>query len=381
MRRPAMLSCWLALGILSSVRGDAPSLPAQQRDQASAWVKDLGSKSFRAREEATRKLFELGRAGKVILEEGLKSNDREVRRRCETLLELANRSDTELALAAYMEKKDSAGLLKLPSFKRFTKLVGEDDGTKRMFVDMYCAEGTMLAEMDKDPKAFGPKFTTHCQQIQQNMYTPWGQANPISHARVLALLFMGMDQTAATDLQSFWAINNLFYQQPVQQGFRDHPASRKMLVSYLETRSNPSTVQQVFYIARTMQLKEALPIAVKAVQDKASQGFVRGQAILFIGSMGGRENMKDLEALLTDKTNLGSMNTGTMQITVQMRDVALAGLIQLSGQNVQDYEFPYLKQFRGYKGPDNLPPQYYGFQDEAGREAVFKKWKDSQPKK
>jgi len=101
-----------------------------------------------------------------------------------------------------------------------------------------------------------------------------------------------------------------------------------------------------------------------------------------IGQMGGKEHIKDIEKLLEDTTNLQTVRFGTTTINAQMRDVALASLILLSGQNAQEYNFPYLQQFHGIRADFNLPPYYYGFSDDAGRQTALKKWKDSQaPKK
>ena len=58
-----------------------------------------------------------------------------------------------------------------------------------------------------------------------------------------------------------------------------------------------------------------------------------------------------------------------------MRDVALAALIRLSGQDVNTYNFPALQTFRGNV---NLPPNYYGFSDDKGRAEAMKKWKATQ---
>src|SRR5262249_16993192 len=158
-----------------------------QVEQAQQWVRQLSHKSFKTRELAARKLEELGRAGIQVLEEGLaKASDMESRRRCERLLELARRSDTELALALYLGKKDASRLMKLASWDRFSKTIGSDDPAKKMFVDMYCTEGSLLAELDRSPKEFNARFMAHCQELQRNMYTVWGQANPIPHQRVLA---------------------------------------------------------------------------------------------------------------------------------------------------------------------------------------------------
>jgi hypothetical protein len=379
MRCRAFLAFWLAFALLGAQKANANvALTPAQRDQAKTWIRQLGERSYRMREVAQQKLLDLGKTAIPVLEEGVKDKDLEVSRRCKHLLELAQRSDTEVALALFMGNKDDSKLLKLPSWDRFSKIVGADGTSKKLFVDMYCAEGTMLADMDRNPKEFSPKLMAHLQKIQQTLYTPFGQANPIPHHQVIALLFMATDPNITQDIQSFYMLNNLFHQPNVQQGFRDSTGSRKLLMAFFEKRSNSNTVQQIFYIAKQLGLKEAVPLAVKAVNDKAVPGYTRGMALLFIGQMGVKEHTKDIEKLLEDTTNLGTIRTGTATITAQMRDVALASLILLSGQSIHDYNFPYMQQLRGYRGDFNLPPYYYGFSDEAGRQAAFKKWKDSQ---
>jgi hypothetical protein len=374
MHRKCLLLLGLSLALFVAVptvhAANAAKLSPEQAEEAKTWIRQLGDRSFKAREAATKKLMDLGRAG----------IDSEVRRRSERLLELAQRSDTEVALALYMAKKDDSLILKLPSYDRFSKTVGKDDPSKKLFVDMYCAEGTMLAELDRDPKGFSTKFTAHCQKLQQSLYTPWGQANPLPHHQVLALLFMATDSHVSKDVQTFYMMNNMFYQPSVKQGFQDNAGSRKLLISFLESRNNQQTSQQIFYIAKQMGLKEAVPMALKVLEDKTANQYARGMAVLFVGQMGGKDHRKDLEKLLEDKTAIGSVNVGVGgRINAQMRDVALAALILSSGQNVYDYSFPYMQNFRGYRGGDlNLPPYYYGFSDDKGREEALKKWKDSQ---
>ncbi|MBI1915800.1 MAG: hypothetical protein HYS12_13855 [Planctomycetes bacterium] len=382
MRRMTLLGCCLLLAAAgrSSAVAAARELAPAEKEKARAQLRRLADRNFKAREQATAELLRLGPAARSILEEGVKDSDAEVRRRCGLLLRLASRTDTEIALEDFMIKKDSTGLLKLPSWGRFSKSVGADDAAKRLFVDMYCNEGTMLAQLDRSPEDFATKFQEHVQTIQRNLYTPWGVANSISHPKVLALVFMASDSRLADNLQVFYALNSLFYQPSVQQGFKDNAGSRKLLVAFLESRTNPSTVSQAFYIARQLQLKEALPLALKTVKTKTTQSYTRGTAVLFIGQVGGKEHIKDLEPLLEDTTQMGAIRTGTATINAQLRDVALAAMIQMSGQNLFDYPFPFLQQYRNLRGNFQLPPYYYGFQDDAGRTAAMKKWRESQPK-
>jgi HEAT repeat protein len=382
MRQLSLLGVGLALALAlsDSARGSSPGLTPEQREQAKKWIKQLGDRSYRTREQAAQKLMALGRSAAKLLEEGASDPDLQVSRRCRQLLELASRSDTEVALAAYMANRDDSKLLKLPSWERFSKLVGSDHSAKKLFVEMYCAEGTLLAEMDKDPRGFAPRFVEHCRKIQQTMYTPFGHANSIPHHQVLALLFMATDPNASKDVQSFYALYNLFYQPQVQAGFRDNAGSRKLLMAFLEQRTSTVNAQQVFQIAKQLGLKEALPMAVQTANNKAVQSYTRASAVLFIGQMGAREHIKDLEKLLDDTTSFGTLRLGTATINTQMRDVALAALIMASGQSLSEYNFPYQQQFRGLRGELQLPPVYYGFGDDAARQAALKKWKDSQPK-
>ena len=67
--------------------------------------------------------------------------------------------------------------------------------------------------------------------------------------------------------------------------------------------------------------------------------------------------------MLTDTTSLGQMQFNQVRINTEMRDVALAAMILLSGQNVQEYEFPYIKAVR--INQQYLAYNYFGFSDNA----------------
>ena len=142
MGRMALLGCCLLLAAAgrSSAAETARELAPAEKEKARLLLRRLGDRNFKAREQATTELRRLGPAARSILEEGIKDSDAEVRRRSGLLLRLATRTDTEIALENYLVKKDSTGLLKLPSWVRFSKYVGTDDAAKRLFVDMYCDE-------------------------------------------------------------------------------------------------------------------------------------------------------------------------------------------------------------------------------------------------
>src|SRR5437867_541316 len=108
MRPWGTATMWLSLALLPAFAAGANSaaLTPAQTEQARQWVKQLAHKSFKTREQASRKLEELGRSAIPVLEDAVaRASDMEGKRRCEQLLELARRTDTELALARFLSKQ------------------------------------------------------------------------------------------------------------------------------------------------------------------------------------------------------------------------------------------------------------------------------------
>src|SRR5262245_63636888 len=109
MQRLALLGCCLLLAAAgrSAAAESARELAPAEKEKARALLRQLGDRKFKVREQATRELLRLGRSAKPILEEGAKDADVEVRRRCDLLLRLASRTDTEIALEDYLSNKNS----------------------------------------------------------------------------------------------------------------------------------------------------------------------------------------------------------------------------------------------------------------------------------
>jgi hypothetical protein len=392
MQRWAITGLGLTLGLLAicgPTRGaDAPATaapPTNPADVAKATdlVKKLGSPAYETRRDADKELFKMGRGIEKVLRDNLNNPDVEVRNRCERLLTLATRSDTEIALDTFLQTKDDKLLLKLPSWGRFTEMAGKDDSARMLFVEMFSSEGAMIDEMEKDPKNFGPKFNTRCQQLQQVLWTPWGTQGNVGLGQVVALLYVASDKRMAFDINSFYMITNFLYQQNIQQSFRDNTASRKILASFIEQRSDQNTLPQIMHLVLQMEIKELVPVALKMALAKETQAYNKSTAVLIVGKMGTKEEAEKLEPLLADTTGLGAVMVGTQRLDAQLRDVVLAALIESNGQNPADYGFPYLQQNQIPQG-GYVAPSWYGFAKNEDRQAALKKfrdWQGKQPKK
>jgi hypothetical protein len=138
-----------------------------------------------------------------------------------------------------------------------------------------------------------------------------------------------------------------------------------------------ASAQQFLQLARTLQLKEGVPLALKASATKSLNAWARSSAVLFVADFGGKEDIPRLEALLTDSTSIGSIGLNFGTIHAELRDVALATMISLSGQSLADYDYPYLKMFGGALGPlSSMSAHCFGFTDNNGREAALRKWRE-----
>ena len=98
--------------------------------------------------------------------------------------------------------------------------------------------------------------------------------------------------------------------------------------------------------------------------------------------LGSKEDAKLLEPFLNDKTLVtqiafGMAGGGVQKTEVQVRDVALGVTIKLAGQKPSDFGYdPSRSDFLM-----EYSHMYYGFPDDAQREATHKKWKEFLEKK
>ncbi len=388
MRRLAFSGLLALLGVFAgaaTVSAEESAAPAPaDGNKLAALVQRLGDDSFEAREAAYGQLEKMGKVAQPALEEAVKSTDPEVKNRAKRLLEHLNRTEVEIALDAYLANKDASLILKLPSWERYKKIIGEDEAARNTFVEMHTTEGNLLAALDHDPKKFEDVFNMRVQQIQQSLYGRWGPGESIPMSQVIALLFVATDARAKVNINSFYMMTNLFYQQNIQQGFKANAGARKLLVQFFETRTDQNTMPQAIQIAMQLEMKEMAPTALKMATNKNATAWTRGTALIAVGKLGTKDNMKDIEDLLKDTTNLGTMqfnpgNGQVIRVTTEMRDVALAAMILLSGQDIDSYDFPYLKAVKINK--QYLAYNYFGFSDDTQRQAAIKKFKESQEKK
>jgi hypothetical protein len=360
--------------------------PSNDRVRARALVERLASDDFATREQASLELRQLDKSAEPALREGITSSDVEVRQRCGDLLALCQRSDLERALDSYLKKPDDR-VFDQP-WPRFAKVLGDTPEGRQLFQDMCLAEGGLLVSLERSPAATGELLAGRCQTLLTlRTVTPQGLVSPnqVTLPQICALLFVASNQEVIKNTTNPYLLTNLLYRPEIRSALPGHPTARRLLVSFLE-HSQPQFLYQNLHLAQIYSFKECTPWVVKLVQDKTQTGQIRGQALMALARLGGKEHIPTLEALLTDKTSLGQLHFQNGIVETQLRDVALAALVILKGQSLEPYEFPFMKQNPQLLKQDmanlQLPAVWFGFANEEARAVAQKKYREADaPKK
>ena len=162
-------------------------------------VRQLGDDSFARREEATSELIKIGVPARPALKRGVGKSDPEIRFRCQRILTTIAYNERFGQLEAFADDVDGKLGLTLPGWERFSKVVGTDKASRRLFVEMQRAEAAIFDKIDSDPKAASDLFAQRCRELQQSMRFPQFDAESFS---IAALLFFICDDRLNIDDQT-----------------------------------------------------------------------------------------------------------------------------------------------------------------------------------
>ncbi len=362
-----------ALLMLQGVAATANDQRASQ-DQIARLVRDLGSDKFTQRERATRELIELGIATREALVAASNDPDAEVRVRARAILATVSESDFRHRLEAFSADIDGSRKQTLPGWEQFAAQLGASQLSRQLFVEMQRAEPELLAEYSKGTKAASDALEARChgliQQIMQSQ-----REGMVSLGTMASLLFVGSAEGVSVDEQISMHLYPWIFYQP---GFRTNALAglwsgtlKKLVGMWVVKDASPGATSQNLMFAASLELKaEVLGVSTRVLANPLNPASTRQVAILMLGRFAGKESLPTIEKLLDDTSNCGIVQANNRQIEVQIRDVALAVLVHLTGQKLRDY---------GFLSAQHFPPTLFQvgtltFTDPAQREAALKKW-------
>ena len=136
-----------------------------------------------------------------------------------------------------------------------------------------------------------------------------------------------------------WLIYQPSFQKAAQNG-EQSAMLKKLVGAWIVKETSPNVTAENLKFAAMFDLKaEGLIVATRVLADERTQAAPRQAAILIIGRFGDKQLVPLVEKFLTDETVCGAVQMPVRpgQVEVQVRDAALAVIVQLTNQELKDY--------------------------------------------
>ena len=335
----------------TSSTATATGLSANQGEikQIGHWIKQLNHDAYPVRQAAAEQLLNTGMPARDPLLKVADGPEPETRAAARRLVALIDRSEFHRRLDAFARDEGSVQGLTLPGWEKFRERVGDDDASRALFVDMQRQEGALLAAVfGPSPQPLHGIWEERLVRLVQWQVTVGDRSVSPQLGTCATMLFLG--SLAETDVSERGAVlvENLIQRPPIRENlqagnYRD--AIRRLVVGWIMYCPNQNEVilNRRLYMASMNQLPETLPLALEVAHAAGNYASVqpptRAAAVLLVGQLGGAGHVQRLEPLLEDATVCSVAAPGQAATSVQIRDVALAVMLHLTGQRPADYGY------------------------------------------
>ncbi len=358
--RGSCLRCWpLILVAATSLIGgalaenllaEAPATGTPSHNHIASLIRDLGSDRFATREAASDRLARLGLPAFTALEVATRDADREIRFRAERILNVIRKNDLERRLAAFVAGTGDDDY-QLPSWDRFSKKYGDTEASRQLFVEMQRAEPELLAALAREARAavevLGQRLAD---RTAGQIRVANGQPPASSAGEVAAYLFVAGEEDAAVSATSLQLLSTIARQSVLVMARSPKEGElTKKLVANVVRRCEAESALTWMGLARELELKEAVGLAVKVLEQHEK---IPRQSIMAVGiaatcvaDLGDESHVPVLEKLLQSQTVISQSASSVVvngQRTIrrremQVRDAALAALVILTKQDAKQY--------------------------------------------
>jgi len=380
------------------------AVPPEVLSKARLLIQQLGSDSYREREQAQAELAKMGRLARPALLEAIDQHpSAEVRFRASLLLPQASAEDLKARLEAFLADTEAKYEHALPGLSRFRKLVGTDVKARNLFAEFVksAANLELLSVLEQGEAAAGRAIAERryflFAQMQGQRILPSGQIihepRQITFADIACLLFaeslVPSKYIPATPVFGHVG-GSMFLQQPASHAVLNNPSAlhhdayRRLVGAWLSTRDDPNEWNNLVHLlgpgGMLRNFPHALTLLRRIASSENSFGWSKAQALIHLVQRNGRAEIPTLLALFQDDTTITQVwfgnpnlpNQPPIQHELRMRDFALASLLYLTNQKLTDYGFRFPP---GQVAPANhLSYGNYAFDSEQARQAAFVKF-------
>ncbi len=377
------------------------AIPPQELSKARELVRKLGSEVYKDREEAYAELAKMGRLARpALLEAATTDLDPEVRFRCSRLLPRAGAADLQARLDTFLADSDGKYEHELPGLKPFRKAVGVDKAARDLFVEVvkspYNVE--LLQTLEKSStdagRAISDRRSTLYSNLQQRFVPgrPVQPPKPVQLPDIACLLFaesLTPSKEIPRNAMFSYVTGVTFLQQPTSNtalnnaGVPHSEAYKRIVAAWLESRDDVQDLNQLPYVVgqQLRSLPQSLTVLRKIITTEGVYGYAKGQALMYLVQQKQKEEIPFLKGLLKDDTLVTTVwfggnvpNQPPAQHQCLLRDVALAYLIQQTGQKMKDYGYSFPPGFNPDIAGNQLGYGNYAFATDEARSAAMVKF-------
>ena len=335
--------------------------------RAHALVKQLGARSFAARERAAATLLTLGEGAVLPVRQGEHDPDPEVAERCRLMRPAIEEAGREQRLTLFLSDP-KAHAWRLPGAARFVEIAGNAPGARRMYVEMYWEHRDILEHVERDGK------------IPRTDVRIWPEEQPRLRASQALFLTLASDARLRVGSKG----EEVLLRKPSSMGRGNdwdkfltvepqRASAERLFLHWLASERNDDSLTDGLRIAVAAGLKGALPIAEKCAGDREHPSTVRHQAILALGFFGDARHTDLLERIRTEGSQRGfGITQGEVSVRGTTADVAMGALCQIRGFDLKEVGFGPPKGFD--YGPDNY--HFYAFATAQDQAAAVKRFEE-----
>ena len=359
----------LLLSLLLACGGRAEPAPAPALDTL---MSQLGDASFTVRDRAVRGLRERAWEVREQLLAGLLVSDPEIRRQCRRLWSAVE----ERYLQEFVSAWDASRACSLAEWPRYRKLLGETKEARELFASMHRAEPELLVALSRQSgegaKKDGDAGSNWLEVVIGKRSTRFekgaraGEDPAVATGAAAALLYAGLNAGRTVSPEGNTALAIVIESTNLKSAMEKSEPLRRLVAAWVERNPLVNGLSP----AIRFQSPKALENVSRILQDPAAPASGKQDALLFLAK-GGRAGDRSLMLpLLDDRTVIDTYFFNGRDIELQVRDVALAAVIHLAGQDPQTFGFADRKL-----DPARLyAPLSLGFEDETKRTAALRQW-------
>lgn len=344
-----------------------------------AWAEQLAAQTYSAREAAADALILAGPPAEAAVRAHLESSDLDLRRRATRVLREIRQHDYQQKLLTFARDPVRGNPATLPGWERYRELVHDRPSTRRLFLAMHCDEPRLMAALglvatEEFRAAWQGQSDRIVQAIRGRIFATQPQSQEVfSPPQMAAILFVADDPRLEVPEELVAMLNQHLSTAASSEDWQKSPhfpVLQPIIDAWIaQPRSTKLNYQQMMMGMR-YQLSGALVPALDLLEDRQDHARMRMYALLTVGRFGNQTHWPLLEKLLDDDTTCHSSVRAGRRIEVQIRDVALAALVHLAEQPLENF---------GLEGalPSDLTlfrPHTLGFDSEKSRQAAIQKW-------